>query len=262
MRGKGSGLNGAYISKRRLYLATLYLPTKLMTLRYLLLWAATLPGCTTVYAQTSGPKAPHWSWGARLGLGQGRLTYGDNRREYSDTYLSPSGGLTLGYYSTKLRASIHAEALYTARTVRLTYTEPAPAQAYRDLATNSHHLFVPLYLRTGSPSSLFHFLAGAGPTFHCGTPGLPGGAPYFPRRAELTGLLGLELHLGPVRRTETTLGLHLRVPFTPAYEYGTANTYTQGGQVIYGQSRTASRAPWLGLTAAFAVQPRLLPQGK
>ncbi|OGX83408.1 hypothetical protein BEN47_03715 [Hymenobacter lapidarius] len=233
-----------------------------MNLRYLLLWAVMLLGCTTVYAQASGPEAPHWSWGARLGLGQGRLTYGNNRREYADTYLSPSGGLTLGYYLPKLRASVHAEALYTTRTVRLTYTEIAAGTAYYDVTANSHHLFMPVYLRTGRPSSLFHFLAGAGPTFHLGTNGMPGDAPYFPRRTELTGLLGLELRLAPVRRTETTVDLHLRVPFTPAYEYGAANTYIQGGQVIYGQSRTASYAPWLGLTAAFAVHPRLLPQGK
>ncbi|MDO7845394.1 hypothetical protein Q5H92_03425 [Hymenobacter sp. M29] len=197
-----------------------------------------------------------WGWGARGALGYSTGPYRNSNARGEDTFSYPSAavGLVLTRYVAKPRASIGLEALIEYNLVKVTYQRATPEPVYHPQTVFQGRLFVPLYLRTGTPASVLHGLLGAGPVL-----ALFRSAPdaaYSPRAAELALLLGAEVRLAPWHRYETTFGLRLRASLTPSYEYSYPVYYTTSqGAHVAAESRDVGFSPWLGFTLATTFYP-------
>ena len=201
-----------------------------------------------------------WGWGIRVGVGPGSSRYGNSRGDYSNNFTGAVGGLHASRYQTGLRASLGLEALVANQSVRVDFQQAAPYPAFRPQTLTQWRLFVPVYLRTGAPTSRAHLLVGAGPTFRLGSP--VSNAAYYPRPAELTLLLGAEVRLLPWHRYETTLGLRFHAPLTPSYEYGYPSAYAAQGTNVTVESRKQGFTRWFGLVLATTFYPAGSMQGR
>ena len=202
----------------------------------------------TTHGQTAPPGlASQWGWGVRVGLGQGAGQYGNSRREYDFTYIGATGGLLATRYFAGPRASLSLEAVAGRQTVEVSYRQAASYPTYAPQTLHQWRLFVPLYLRTGTPARRLHLLVGAGPTFPLGTPGSE--AAYHARPTELTLLLGAEVRLVPFHRYETTYSLRANLPITSSYAYGYPTAYmSPQGAYIVSEGRKDVGAYWVGFT--------------
>ena len=209
-------------------------------------------GSASAQAPASAP-ASQWGWGIRIGVGPGSTPYGDSRRDYRQTYTGAVGGLLATRYVAGLKASLGLEALAENQSVHLDFQQATPYPNYRPLTLAQWRLFVPLYLRTGTPANRLHLLAGAGPTLPLGPS--DSDAAYYPRRAELTGLLGVEVRLTPWHRYETTLGLRVHIPLTPSYAYGYPDGYTNQGVSVTYEARRDGFTHWFGFTLGTTFYP-------
>lgn len=179
----------------------------------------------TTHGQTTPPGlASQWDWGVRVGLDQGAGQYGNSRRESDFAYLSATGGLLATRYFAGPRASLSLEALAGRQTIEVSYRQAAPYPTYAPQMLHQWRLFIPWYLRTGTPASRLHLLVGTGPTLRLGAPDSE--AAYYARPAELTLLLGAEVRLAPFHRYETTYSLRAHLPLTSSYAYGYPTAYT------------------------------------
>lgn len=203
-------------------------------------------GCAQ--AQPTTPVS-QWGYGARLGLGSGTGQYGDYRREHEYRYPSVEIGLLATRYLANVRTSLSFEAVVQRQSV---YVGQLQQPSHTELL-HQWRLFMPLYLRTGTPASLLHLLVGAGPTLRLGQPDTS--VPYYPYRAELKLLLGAELRLAPWHRYETTLGFRFQVPLTPSYAYGYLTSYTSQGVYVTHESRRDAYNSWFGLTLGTTLYP-------
>lgn len=209
-------------------------------------------GHVCAQASSSTP-ASQWGWGIRVGVGPGSSPYGDSRRDYRHSYNGAVGGLHVTRYFAGPKASLGLEALVENESVRVDFQQATPYPNYRPLTLAQWRLFVPLYLRTGSPANRLHLLAGAGPTLQLGRSDTD--AAYYPRRAELTGLLGIEVRLTPWHRYETTLGLRVHVPLTPSYAYGYPDGYTNQGVYVIHEFQRDGYTHWFGFTLGTTLYP-------
>lgn len=205
-------------------------------------------------AQASGSTpASQWGWGIRAGVGPGSGPYGDSRRDYRQTYTGAVAGLLVTRYLAGPSASLGLETLVENQSVRVDFQQAALYPSYRPLTLTQWRLFVPLYVRTGTPANRVHLLAGAGPTLRLSHPNTD--AAYYPRQAELTGLLGLEVRLLPWHRYETTLGLRFHIPLTPSYAYGYPDAYTSQGVYVIHEVQRDGFAQWFGFTLGTTLYP-------
>ena len=198
--------------------------------------------------------ASRWGWGVRVGLGQGSGQHGDSRHEYDFAYPSATGGFLATRYFAGPRLSLGLEALAGRQTVEVSYQQAPSYPAYAQQTLHQWRLFVPFYLRTGTPVSRLHLLVGTGPTLRLGI--LNADAAYYARPVELTLLLGAEVRLAPFHRCETTLGLRAHLPITPSYAYGYPTAYaTPQGAYIVSEGRKDVRASWVGFTLGTTLYP-------
>ena len=209
-------------------------------------------GHASAQASATAP-ASQWGWGIRIGIGPGSTPYGDSRHDYRQTYTGAVGGLLATRYFAGPKASLGLETLVENQTVRVDFQQATPYPSYRPLTLAQWRLFVPLYLRIGTPANRLHLLAGAGPTLRLGRSDTD--AAYYPRRAELTGLLGIEVRLTPWHRYETTLGLRVHVPLTPSYAYGYPEAYTNQGVYVVHEVRRDGFTRWFGFTLGTTLYP-------
>ena len=229
-------------------------------MRHLLLTALGLLAGDPALAQTTAA-APvsQWGWGLRMGVGSATSQHGSARREYDETSAAPMVGLVATRYFASRLVSLGMEALLTRTNIIVEYRKQdifSPSLVYHPPQTlHQWRLFTPIFIRTSSPAKLFHLLAGAGPTFALGHPG--DNAAYYARRAELTGVVGVEVRVLPWRRYETTLGVRIHAPLTPSYSYGVPDSYTNptgGAQVPY-EPRKDVYSRWLGFTLSTTLYP-------
>ncbi|GAA3981311.1 hypothetical protein [Hymenobacter antarcticus] len=203
-------------------------------------------------APTSAP-ASQWGWGIRIGVGPGSTPYGNGRHDYRQTYTGAMASLLATRYFAGPKASLALEALAENQSVRVDYQQSSPSPNFRPQTLTQWRLFVPICLRTGAPNSRAHLLVGAGPTLRLGSP--TSDAAYYPRRAELTLLLGAEVRLLPWHRYETTLGLRVHAPLTPSYDYGYPVAYTNQGTYLEAENRREGFTRWFGLVLATTIYP-------
>ena len=197
--------------------------------------------------------ASQWGWGIRLGVSPGSSPYGDSRHDNRQTYTGAVGGLLVTRYFAGPKASLVLEALVENQSVRVNFQQAAPYPNYRPLTLAQWRPFVPLYLRIGTPANRVHLVAGAGPTLPLGRSDTD--AAYYPRQAELTGLLGIEVRLLPWYRYETTLGLRVHVPLTPSYAYGYPDAYTNQGVYVVHEVQRDGFTHWFGFMLGTTLYP-------
>lgn len=223
-------------------------------MRLLLLIA--LGGLTARLASAQAPAPPlasQWGWGIRAGIGQGSGQYRNGSGQDNITHpIEGLFGLLATRYFARPRASLNLEALAGVQPVYVSFLQGNVYPNYQPQTLHQWRLFLPLYLRTGTPASRLHLLAGAGPTFR---PGLTSDAAYYSHPVELTFLLGAEARLTPFRRYETTLGLRVHVPFTSAYAYGYPTFYTSQGIYVSTTAWQEVNTPWVGLTLGTTLYP-------
>jgi len=209
-----------------------------MRLLLLLLLSALLPG--PLLAQSTPPAASPWFVGLKLGTGAGNISI--QTADFVPPWTKFTGGVSLGRRLQMPGGSpaLQLDALLERRGNR-------PWQS-RD-ASNAQ-LFLPLYLRTGQPATRVHAVVGAGPSFALTSLNAPGdnadGVRVLP--VEATALLGLEVRLLPLRRTEATLALTYRQGLTPAE---VDNGYLRFGAL----QESAYYAVWLGATLNVYLHP-------
>ena len=233
------------------------LSTAKMLLRFVslfLLCLGLLRACPAAGQAQPEALPSQWGWGVRGALGYTTSPYRNSRRgDDLFNHGSIAGGLVVSRYLAKPRASICLEALFESQWICVTYQQAVPYSVYGPQTVLQGRLFVPLYLRTGTPASVLHGLLGAGPVLALGHSNSE--AAYHPRLAELALLVGVELRLAPWHRYETTLGFRLQAPLTPSYEYSYPIYYINQGVNVTGEARNTGFSRWLGFTLATTLYP-------
>ncbi len=206
-------------------------------------------------AQSPAPAlVSQWGWGLRVGLGASSSRYQNGSGQDSDYRgLATAMGLGASRYLAGPRLSVALDALLESQEVYIGFRQGPLYPIYSPQVLTQWRLFVPLYLRTGTPAGRLHLLAGIGPTLALGRPGLQ--PAYYPRGAELTLLLGAEVRVAPWNWHETTLGVRLHAPLTPSYAYGYPASYTSQGVNVTNETRWDVRSPWLGFTLSTTLYP-------
>lgn len=223
-------------------------------MRFLLLIALSMLMARLASAQSPAfPLASQWGWGIRAGLGQGSGQFRNGSGHDNVTHqIEGLFGVLATRYFAGPRASLNLEALAGIQPVYISFLQSNVYPNYQPQTLHQWRLFVPLYLRTGSPTSRLHLLAGAGPTFR---PDLTSDAAYYSHPVEFTLLLGAEARLTAFRRYETTLGLRLHAPLTPAYSYGYPSHYISQGMYVNTTVWQEVHTPWVGLALGTTLYP-------
>lgn len=219
------------------------------------LWSALLLNAGPALAQSATPAlASQWGWGARVGLGFASGQYRDGSGRANDFSNNGFlGGLAATRYLTGPRVSLGLEAVVENPSIYVGFRQGAPSPTYSPQTLAQWRLFVPLFLRTGTPANRLHLLAGGGPTFRLGHP--DSDAAYYSQPAEITLVVGAEVRLAPWHRYETTIGFRLHTPITPSYAYGYPQAYTNQGSYVAHEARQDVYSRWIGFTFGTMLYP-------
>ncbi|SHL41985.1 porin family protein [Hymenobacter psychrotolerans] len=176
---------------------------------------------------------PRWLLGARLGVAASWYRADPAPDPAPGMRLGPAAGLRVGYYLAPNhgpRVWLVAEPSYEQRRL------PAASQ-------NSSYLALPLYLRTGLPTTTLHVLLGGGRAWRLGP--VPGQPPFSDplvfRSHDSFVLLGLEADVRHRHRRTLALSGWVRYGVSAAYE----ETRLAGSGTRY--SSTAPRLVLVGL---------------
>jgi len=176
-----------------------------MRLLLLLLVSALLPG--PLLAQSTPPAASPWFVGLKLGTGAGNIS--SWKASFVPPWTKFTGGVSVG---CRLKPSGGPALVMDA------LLERRKNRPWQSPDASNAQLFLPLYLRTGQPATRVHVLMGAGPSFALTDRQAPDSytirVKVLPVEAAI--LLGLEVRLLPLRRTETTLAINYWQGVTPA----------------------------------------------